>query len=62
MADKIRSAAEGSGSEGEKTSERVVELKIYEGEGHVFAKGSTLEDMEVRRERWFRRWLVGDGE
>jgi len=53
MADKIKT----EGSDGE---ERTVELKIYDGEGHVFAKGSTLEDMEVRRERWFRRWLVGE--
>ena len=53
MADRINKEGEGDGG-------RTVELKIYEGEGHVFAKGSTLEDMEVRRERWFRRWLVGE--
>jgi dipeptidyl aminopeptidase/acylaminoacyl peptidase len=55
MADRINKEGDGDGG-------RTVELKIYEGEGHVFAKGTTLEDMEVRRERWFRRWLVGDGE
>ena len=37
-----------------------VELAIYPGEGHVFSKGTTLEDMEVRREAWFRKYLVGE--
>jgi dipeptidyl aminopeptidase/acylaminoacyl peptidase len=37
----------------------IVDLAIYPGEGHVFAKGTTLEDMEVRREAWFRKYLVG---
>ena len=38
-----------------------VELALYEGEGHIFSKGSTLKDMEVRRERWFRKYLVDGG-
>ena len=46
MADKIR---QGGGA---------VELKVYEGEGHIFVKGETLQDMEVRRERWFRKYLL----
>ena len=38
-----------------------VELALYEGEGHIFSKGSTLKDMEVRREKWFRKYLVEGG-
>ena len=37
-----------------------VEVKVYTGEGHIFSQGSTLKDMEVRREQWFRRYLVGE--
>jgi dipeptidyl aminopeptidase/acylaminoacyl peptidase len=43
-----------------KSNGGTVELATYPGEGHVFAKGTTLEDMEVRREKWFRKYLVGD--
>jgi dipeptidyl aminopeptidase/acylaminoacyl peptidase len=36
-----------------------VEVHVCEGEGHIFQKGSSLKNMEVRREAWFRRYLVG---
>jgi dipeptidyl aminopeptidase/acylaminoacyl peptidase len=48
LADKIRSSG------------GTVEVAVYPGEGHIFSKGSTLEDMEVRRESWFRMFLVGE--
>ena len=35
-----------------------VEVRVYGGEGHMFQKGSSLKDMEVRREAWFRKYLV----
>ena len=35
-----------------------VDLKLYEGEGHMFLKCSTVRDMEVRREARFRKYLV----
>jgi dipeptidyl aminopeptidase/acylaminoacyl peptidase len=35
-----------------------VELVIYEGEGHIFSKGSTLEDIERRRYAWFEKYLA----
>jgi hypothetical protein len=35
-----------------------VEVHVYEGEGHIFQKGLSLRDMEVRREAWFREDLV----
>ena len=38
----------------------IVDLAVYTGEGHVSSKGTTLEDMEVRREAWFRKYLVGE--
>jgi hypothetical protein len=41
-----------------KTLEGTVEVCVYEGEGHNFMKGATLEDMEIRREAWFRKYLV----
>jgi dipeptidyl aminopeptidase/acylaminoacyl peptidase len=41
-----------------KTGGGTVEVRVYEGEGHNFVKGSTLEDMEIRREAWFRKYLV----
>ena len=43
-----------------KESGTVVKLKLYEGEGHIFVKDSTLKDMEVRREAWFRKYLVDE--
>ena len=46
MADKIK---KGGG---------IVEVRVYEGEGHIFQKGSSLKDMEIRREAWFRKYLV----
>ena len=49
MADKIRASGQSP-----------VEVKVYEGEGHIFSKASTLKDMEVRREAWFRKYLVGE--
>lgn len=36
------------------------EMVIYDGEGHMFQKGSSLSDIEVRRERWFRKYLVDE--
>ena len=36
----------------------IIEVHVYEGEGHLFQKGSSLKDMEVRREAWFRKYLV----
>jgi dipeptidyl aminopeptidase/acylaminoacyl peptidase len=48
LADKIRA---GGGT---------VEVAVYPGEGHIFGKGTTLHDMEVRREKWFRKYLVGE--
>ena len=36
-----------------------VEVHVCEGEGHIFQKGSSLKNVEVRREAWFRRYLVG---
>jgi len=39
-----------------------VEMKIYPGEGHIFLKASTLKDMEERRFRWFRKYLVDEVE
>lgn len=41
-----------------KTVGATVEVCAYEGEGHNFVKGSTLKDMEIRREAWFRKYLV----
>jgi hypothetical protein len=35
-----------------------MEVHVYEGEGHVFQKGLSLKDMEVRRKVWFRKDLV----
>lgn len=43
-----------------KESGGIVEVVVYPGEGHIIGKGTTLEDMEVRREKWFRRYLVGE--
>lgn len=49
MADKVRAGGKST-----------VEVKVYDGEGHNFAQGSTLKDMEVRQEKWFRKYLVGE--
>ena len=38
-----------------------VEIALYDGEGHMYTKGSTLKDVEIRRERWFRKYLVDGG-
>lgn len=35
-----------------------VEVKVYDGEGHIFTKGSTLSDIERRRYEWFERFLA----
>ncbi|KEF51277.1 uncharacterized protein A1O9_12627 [Exophiala aquamarina CBS 119918] len=35
-----------------------VSLKIYDGEGHVFARGSTLSNIETWRYAWFRKYLA----
>jgi len=35
-----------------------VSIKVYDGEGHIFAKGSTLSDIEARRYAWFRKYLA----
>lgn len=35
-----------------------VEVKVYDGEGHIFSKGSTLSDIEKRRYEWFERFLM----
>lgn len=35
-----------------------VSVKVYDGEGHIFAKGSTLSDIETRRYAWFRKYLA----
>ena len=35
-----------------------VEVKVYEGEGHIFNKGGTLSDIERRRYEWFERYIV----
>ena len=43
-----------------KESGTTVELRMYEGEGHIFTKGTTLKDMEVKREAWFRKYLVDE--
>jgi dipeptidyl aminopeptidase/acylaminoacyl peptidase len=48
LADKIRASG------------GTVDVAVYPGEGHIFGKGSTLKDMEVRREGWFRKYLVGE--
>jgi len=37
----------------------VVDIRVYEGEGHMFQKGSSLKDMEVLREAWFKTHLAG---
>ncbi|KAK6380710.1 hypothetical protein LTS17_004910 [Exophiala oligosperma] len=34
-----------------------VEVKVYDGEGHIFSKGDTLSDIETRRFQWFERFL-----
>ncbi|KAM0247501.1 hypothetical protein ACHAQJ_009823 [Trichoderma viride] len=36
----------------------VAEVVLYEGEGHIFAKGSSLKDIEGRRYAWFKKYLV----
>jgi dipeptidyl aminopeptidase/acylaminoacyl peptidase len=36
----------------------IVDAFVYESEGHNFVNGSTLKDMEIRREAWFRKYLV----
>ena len=36
-----------------------VEVHVYEGEGHIVQKGSSLKDMEVRCEAWFRKYCGG---
>ncbi|KAL7928037.1 Alpha/Beta hydrolase protein [Trichoderma chlorosporum] len=36
----------------------VAEVVLYEGEGHIFAKGSSLKDIEARRYAWFRKYLI----
>lgn len=36
----------------------IAEVVLYEGEGHIFAKGSSLKDIEARRYDWFRKYLV----
>lgn len=36
------------------------DMALYDGEAHVILKGSTLKDMAVRREKWFRRFLVDE--
>jgi len=35
-----------------------VEVKVYDEEGHIFSKGSTLSDIERRRYEWFEKYLV----
>lgn len=35
-----------------------VSIKVYDGEGHIFAKGSTLSDIETRRYAWFGKYLA----
>lgn len=35
-----------------------VDVKIYDGEGHTFLKGSSLCDIEKRRYEWFERYLA----
>ncbi|EXJ65829.1 uncharacterized protein A1O5_11070 [Cladophialophora psammophila CBS 110553] len=35
-----------------------VDIKVYDGEGHIFNKGSTLSDIERRRYEWFAKYLT----
>ncbi|KAK5045022.1 hypothetical protein LTR84_010170 [Exophiala bonariae] len=38
-----------------------VNIKVYDGEGHIFVQGSTLSDIEARRYAWFRKYLAQAG-
>ena len=35
-----------------------VDVKVYDGEAHMFTKGSTLVDIEQRRYAWFEKYLA----
>ena len=35
-----------------------VDIKVYDGEGHIFNKGSSLSDIEKRRYEWFEQYLA----
>jgi dipeptidyl aminopeptidase/acylaminoacyl peptidase len=39
-------------------TETPMELVIYGGEGHIFSKGSSVEDIERRRSAWFEKYLA----
>lgn len=38
----------------------IAEVILYPGEGHIFAKGSSLKDIEERRYAWFRKYLADE--